>query len=34
MGKEIEDDLGSWDLEAGFFGCLVVYLEIEEPTDF
>ena len=34
MEKEIEEYLGSCDLEVGSFGYVVGYLEIEEQTDF
>ena len=34
MGKEIEKERGSRDLEVGSFSYLVVYLEREESKDF
>jgi len=34
MENEIEKELGSWDLEAGSFDYLIVYLEREKPMDF
>jgi len=34
MEKKIEKVLGSWDLEVGSFGYLVVYVDKEKAMDF
>lgn len=32
MGKKNEEELGSWNLQVGSFGYLVVYVKREEAT--